>query len=403
MNILLVHRNFPGQFRYLAPQLIKAGHKVAVLTWDENPNPQPLPHVKYKNTLGPMRGIGETYNEYAKLGASAAETAHDLRQRTGEVPDVVFGIINWGETLFLKEVWPEARHLGYAEFMYKTRGADTGFDPEFSRDSFAGRVRILGRRAHLMQAAMQADALMSPTKWQASTFPSELQSKMSVIHDGVDTARIAPKDGVSYRIEDGPMLRQGDEVLTFINRNLEPYRGYHILMRALPKIMAARPEAHVVMVGGEGSGYGPVPAKDKSWKQFMHEEVGDKIDMSRLHYTGRVPYEDLLDILRIGRVHAYLSYPFVLSWSMMEAMSLGCYVVGSKTPPVEELIEDGVTGRLVDFFDVDAWADTLIEALANPDAQAPIRSAARQHIVDTYDLKTRCLPRLIDFVENAGR
>ena len=402
MRILLVHRNFPGQFRYLAPQLIKAGHKVAVLTWEENPNPQPLPHVKYANSLGPMRGVGDTYAEYAKLGASAAKTAWDLRQRTGEVPDVVFGIINWGETLFLREVWPEARHLGYAEFMYQTRGADTGFDPEFSRSDFAGRVRTIGRRAHLMQAALQADALMSPTAWQASTFPPELRSKISVIHDGVDTARIAPAPAASFRVPDGPLLRMGDEVLTFVNRNLEPYRGYHILMRALPKIMEARPELHVVMVGGEQPGYGPIPSADKSWKQFMHEEIGDRIDMKRLHYTGRIPYEQLLDLLRVGRAHAYLTYPFVLSWSMMEAMSLGCLVVGSRTPPVEELIEDGVTGKLVDFFDVDGWADTLIEVLANPDKYQPLRAAARQHIVDNYDLRTRCLPRLMDFVENAG-
>lgn len=402
MRILLVHRNFPGQFRYLAPALIKAGHKVGVLTWEENPNPQPLPHVTYKNTLGPMRGIGDTYNEYAKLGASAAQAAWDLRQRTGEVPDVVFGIINWGETLYLREVWPEARHLGYAEFMYQPRGADTGFDPEFSRNDFAGRVRIIGRRAHLMQAALQADALMSPTAWQASTFPPELRSKISVIHDGVDTDRIAPAPA-SFRVPDGPILRTGDEVLTFVNRNLEPYRGYHILMRALPRIMRERPELHVVMVGGEAAGYGPVPAKDKSWKQYMHEEVGDQLDLSRIHYTGRIPYDDLLSLLRVGRAHAYLTYPFVLSWSMMEAMSLGCMVVGSRTAPVEELIEDGVTGRLVDFFDVDGWADTLIDVLANPEKHAPMRAAARQHIVDTYDLKTRCLPRLIDFVENAGR
>jgi glycosyltransferase involved in cell wall biosynthesis len=336
---------------------------------------------------------------------SAAQTWHSLKvcdRSHGRVDPKCVGIITWGETLFLKEVYPEARHLGYAEFMYQTRGADTGFDPEFSRDDFVGRVRVLGRRALLMQAALQADALMSPTRWQASTFPAELQSKMSVIHDGVDTVKIAPKEGVSFRVPNGPILRQGDEVLTFVNRNLEPYRGYHILMRALPKIMKARPDCHVVMVGGEQAGYGPVPSADKSWKQFMHEEVGDKIDPRRLHYTGRVPYEDLLNLLRIGTAHAYLTYPFVLSWSMMEAMSLGCLVVGSKTSPVEELIEHGKTGLLVDFFDVDAWAEQLIEVLRAPQDYAHLRQAARQHIVDTYDLRSQCLPQLMNFVETAG-
>ena len=244
------------------------------------------------------------------------------------MPDVVFGSINWGETLFLREVWPEARHLGYAEFLYATRGLDTGFDPEFSQPRLAGRIRTLARRAHLMMAAMDADALLSPTRWQASTFPAELQSKLSVIHDGVDTARIAPDPAATYQVPGGPLLKAGDEVLTFVNRNLEPYRGYHTLMRALPAVMAARPDCQVVLVGEHGTGYGPGPGKGKSWKQVFLDEVKDRLDTSRLHYVGRVPYDDLLNVLRVGRAHAYLSYPFVLSWSMLEAMSLGCVVVG---------------------------------------------------------------------------
>ena len=401
MRILLVHRNFPGQFRYLAPALRRAGHKVAVLTWEKNPNPQPLPHVTYSYEMGPTRELAATYRENAHNGAAAARTARMVREKSGEVPDVVFGIINWGETLFLREVWPEARHLGYAEFLYATSGLDTGFDPEFSRDSFDSRLRILSRKAHLLQAAVEADALMAPTAWQASTFPPEIRQKMSVIFDGVETGRIAPAEGATYQVPGGPLLRQGDEVITFCNRVLEPYRGFHILMRALPKVLAARPNAQVVLVGGETGGYGPQPA-GTTWKQAMLDEVGERLDLSRVHFVGRIPYADLLDLIRVGRAHVYLTYPFVLSWSMMEAMSLGAYVIASRTPPVEEMIEDGVTGRLVDFFDVDAWAEALIEAMANPEAQAPIRAAARAHIVENYDLKTVCLPRLMRFVETAG-
>ena len=402
MRILLVHRNFPGQFRYLAPALIKAGHKVAVLTWDQNPNPQPLPHVKYPYEQGETAGLTGTFAQSVANGAAAAKTAQALRDRTGEVPDVVFGIINWGETLFLREVWPEARHLGYAEFLYSSRGLDTGFDPEFSRVDFAAWLRVTARKAHLIQAAVQADALMAPTRWQASTFPPEIRAKMRVIHDGVDTARIAPDPSATFQVPDGPLLRAGDEVITFVNRNLEPYRGFHILMRALPRVLRERPEARVVMVGGEGRGYGPVPARDRSWKDVMLEQAGADLDLSRIHFTGRIAYADLLNLIRVGRVHAYLTYPFVLSWSMLEAMSLGAYIVGSATPPVQEVLTDGVTGRLVDFFDVEGWADALIEGLADPASQGPIRAAARQHIVDRYDLQSVCLPELIDFVETAG-
>ena len=336
MRILLVHRNFPGQFRYLAPALIRAGHTVGVLTWDQNKNPRPLPTALYRHEMGATKGLTGFTRDNVVNGAAAARAAWALKQK-GDAPDVVFGSINWGETLFLREVWPEARHLGYAEFCYKTRGLDTGFDPEFRRFSLESDMRTISRTSHLILAGTRADALVSPTRWQKQSFPPELQQKISVIHDGVDTARIAPDATASYQIPGGPLVRMGDEVLTFVNRNLEPYRGYHILMRALPKIMAARPGLQVVMVGAHGSGYGPSPAGGKSWKQVMLDEVGSKLDLSRLHFTGRIPYDDLLNVMRVSRAHVYMSYPFVLSWSMREAMSLGCLLVASDTAPDRHL------------------------------------------------------------------
>ncbi len=407
MRILLVHRNFPGQFRHLAPALRRAGHAVAALTWNGNPNPQPLPHIAYAHQMAPTSGLTGTFDAMAANGAAAAEAAEAHRRRTGEAPDVILGSINWGETLFLREVWPEARHLGYAEFLYATRGLDTFFDPEFApRDAtadFAARLRVTARRAHLIQAAVQADALVAPTEWQASTFPPEIRAKMAVIHDGVDTGRVAPDPTATFQVPDGPLLRAGDEVITFVNRNLEPYRGFHTFMRALPRVLRARPAAQVVLVGDTGRGYGPLPAPGRAWKDVLLEEVGADLDLSRLHFTGRIPYADLLDVIRVGRVHAYLTYPFVLSWSLLEAMSLGACVLASDTPPVREVIVDGVTGRLIDFFDADAWADALIDALADPRRQAPLRRAARAHVVDRYDLRTRCLPRLLDFISQEGR
>ena len=402
MRILLVHRNFPGQFRYLAPALARAGHKVGVLTWEKNQNPRVLPTAVYRHEITKTRGLAGFYTDHVEAGAAVARAAHALALK-GDAPDVVLGSINWGETLFLREVWPKARHLGYAEFLYDTKGRDTGFDPEFSRSGIEADIRTIARTGHLVLAATRADALLSPTRWQASTFPAELQPKISVIHDGVDTARIAPDPAASYQVPGGPLLRTGDEVLTFVNRNLEPYRGYHILMRTLPKVMAARPNLQVVMVGAHGAGYGPAPAGGKGWKDVFLDEVRDRVDLSRIHYVGRIPYPDLLNVLRVGRAHAYLSYPFVLSWSMLEAMSLGCVVVGSDTPPVAEAIADGITGHLVDFFDTEAWADKLTEVLSDPAAQAPIKTAARQHIIDTYDLQTVCLPGLMGFVEGRTR
>lgn len=393
MRILLVHRNFPGQFRNLAPALVKAGHKVSALTWTGNANSTKIPTAKYEHDMKFPGGLSGFYQDYSALGANAARVARDSAI-IGFSPDVVLGSINWGETLFLKEVWPKAHHIGYAEFYYATKGTDNGFDTEFNTPDFNKNLRTLARNAHLLMGASNADTLIAPTHWQASTFPADVQGKMHVIHDGIATNTATPKDDASYQVKDGPLLTRQDEVLTFVNRNLEPYRGYHILMRALPALMAERPNLQIVMVGGDGKGYGGAHSSGTSWKELILNEVRDRIDLNRLHFVGRVPYPQLLNILRIGRAHVYMTYPFVLSWSMLEAMSLGCVVIGSNTAPVAEMIEDGVTGHLVDFFDQQGWVDKILHCLEDPDAQAGIRSAARQHIVQNYDFDTVCFPQL---------
>jgi glycosyltransferase involved in cell wall biosynthesis len=178
-------------------------------------------------------------------------------------------------------------------------------------------------------------------------------------------------------------------VLTFVSRNLEPYRGYHIFMRALPEVLRARPNAHVVIVGGQEVGYGPLHPSRKPWKQIFFDEVKDRLDLKRVHFVGSIPYASFVNLMSVTRVHVYLTYPFVLSWSMLEAMSAGALVVGSATPPVEEIIQHGSNG--------------LIEALAEPDKFAPLRQAARRTIEQGYDLKAKCLPRMLEFVENLER
>ncbi len=221
-----------------------------------------------------------------------------------------------------------------------------------------------------------------------------------MIHDGIDTDRVRPGDNATVQLPGTTLrFRKGDEIITFVNRNLEPYRGYHIFMRALPAVLAARPNAQVVIVGADDVSYGAKPPPGKTWKGIFLDEVKDRLDMSRVHFVGQVPYATFVDLMRVARVHAYLTYPFVLSWSMLEAMSAGALVIGSRTPPVEEVIEDGVNGQLVDFFDVKVWSATLIEALAEPGRFEGMRTAARQTVIDRYDLRSVCLPRMIDFVE----
>jgi glycosyltransferase involved in cell wall biosynthesis len=406
MRILFVHQNFPGQFIHLAPALARRGHEVWALTDEVNKRPTTVRTARYgfkKPTIDERTPrLARTFAEHAARGEVAARAAQELRDKHSFKPDVVFGHIGWGEHLFLKEIWPEAHHILYAELFYKTRGLDTGFDREHQRDDLWQRIWITSRQAHLMMAMHNVDQAVAPTRWQADSFPDCLRSRISVVHDGIDTEKLKPDAAAAATLPSGLRLKAGDEVLTFVNRNLEPYRGYHTFMRALPAVMAARPSAQVVIVGGDGVSYGAKPPQGGSWKQIYLDAVKEKLDLSRVHFVGNVPYPLFVDLMKVTRVHAYLTYPFVLSWSMLEAMSAGALVVGSSTPPVMELIRDGENGRLVDFFDVPGWSRALIEGLADPARFMPLREAARRTIVDGYDLQTRCLPQMISLVERRG-
>lgn len=406
MKILFLHQNFPGQFLHLAPELARRGHDCLALTDPANKRQSPIPVLRYRHEAEPVdpaaTRLGRNYTTMSDRGVNVARACQQLRDRRGYVPDVIFGHSGWGETLFVKDVWPEVKLLVYAEYYYRGTGADVGFDPEFQVRSFDQQMIAQGRAAHLGQALVHADAGLAPTEWQASTFPPVLRGMLTVIHDGVDTDRLCPDPSAQVTLPDGTELRSGDEVLTFINRNLEPYRGYHTFMRALPAVMAARPAARVVIVGGDGASYGPPPTDAPSWKQKFLTEVEGRIDPSRLHFTGKLPYGTYTALMQVARVHAYLTYPFVLSWSMVEAMSMGVHVVASDTAPVTEVIRDGENGTLVDFFDVAGWSRALTTALAEPARFDPLRRAARQTAVDRYDLRARCLPRLVDWVEGFG-
>lgn len=406
MKILLVHQNFPGQFLHLAPALKARGHEVTALTDIRNQRATDIPTLRYRHDGAKVEAaqarLGRNFITQSDRGVTVARACLRLRNETGYVPDVIFGHSGWGETLFLKEVWPEARLIVYAEFYYRGRGADVGFDPEAGDAGFDQVMIAQGRAAHLGQSLLHADAGVAPTEWQASTYPPALRRMIEVIFDGVDSDKVTPDPAAMVELPGGHVLRAGDEVLTFVNRNLEPYRGYHTFIRALPEVLAARPAAQVVIVGGDEVSYGPAPRDGRRWKDIYLDEVRGRIDASRVHFLGKVPYGTFLSLMQVSRAHAYLTYPFVLSWSMVEAMSAGALVIGSDTAPVREVIRHGQNGLLVDFFDVAAWSQTLITALAEPERFAPLRAAARQTVLDRYDLRRICLPRMIEMVERQG-
>ena len=406
MKLLFVHQNFPGQFLHLAPEMQRLGHDVRALTDATNSKTADVPILRYSHKaqdLDPKATrLGRTFTQMSDRGVSVARFAQRMRAQ-GYVPDVIYGHSGWGETLFLKEVWPEARLLVFAEFYYHGVGQDVGFDPEFQVQGFDQVMIAQSRAAYLAQSLVHADAAISPTEWQASTHPPALRRQIEVIFDGVDCDRLAPNPHARFTLPDGRVLAPGEEVLTFVNRNLEPYRGCHIFLRALPGVLAARPQAQVVIVGEDGVSYGSAPKDGGSWKDFILAEIKDRVDLSRIHFVGKLPYDRFVALIHVSRVHAYLTYPFVLSWSMVEAMAAGTLVVGSDTAPVAEVIKDGVNGKLVGFFDVQAWSDTLTDALARPEAYQDMRDAARQTVRERYDLRSVCLPRQVEFLTRLSR
>lgn len=415
MNILFIHQNFPGQFKFLAPELAQQGHRVLALTMQktEAPHWQGVELVSYQATRGNSKDAHPWISDFESKvirGEACFRAALKLKE-SGFIPDVIVAHSGWGESLFLKEVWPQTRLGLYGEFYYQVSGADTGFDLEFTaRDTQAEACRLRLKNLNNLLHFETADAALSPTHWQASTFPESFRSKITVVHDGIDTQTLVPNEEVGMQIKSRNgaelQLSRQDEVITFVNRNLEPYRGYHIFMRSLPELLKLRPNARVLILGGNDVSYGIRPDKAKyghsNWKDVFIDEVRGQIsdaDWSRVHFLGHVPYTQFVALLQLSRVHVYLTYPFVLSWSVLEAMSVGCAIVASNTQPLREAIEHDQTGRLVDFFDVDGLTNAVCELLDDPVTRQRLGRNARAFAQSHYDLHTICLPKQLVWVD----
>ena len=405
MRILFVHQNFPAQYLHIAPALARvSGNEVVALTMGNGsvPGVRSVRHQVGKNSTPGVHPLAGGFESKVIRGESAALAALSLKAE-GFTPDVICGHPGWGETLFLKDVWPKAQLLSFVEFVYRAEGADVGFDPEFPINDM-GKLQVRAKNASVYMSLADSDWLVAPTAWQAEQIPTPFRERLSVIHDGIDTDAVKPNPDARVKLgRDGLELRLGDEVVTFVNRNLEPYRGYHMFMRALPEILRRRPKARVILVGGNGVSYGNALPEGQSYREKYLSEVKEALDMSRVHFVGAVPYPVFLNLLQISAAHVYLTYPFVLSWSMLEAMSAGCIVIGSSTAPVKEVIRDGENGILVDFLSPTEIASAVIEVLAHSHTHAPLRQAARQTAVTRYDLKHVCLPRHISLINALAR
>lgn len=433
MKALFIHQNFPGQFLYLARFLREqAGHEVYALGEGAN--------IKKRGTLPGITtigyptpaGSGEHTHHYLKSteaavrrGQQVARTLFKLK-RKGFVPDVISVHPGWGEGLFLRDVYPDTPIAMYCEFYYRAKEGDCTFDPEFPSafdDFFAMRIRNSPQDISLLEA----DAFISPTVWQASRYPKLIRERITVLHDGVNidfmtpdpadslTLRSLPEVGESRVVvdeagdrpeQDGGApdpgavvsLSREDKVISYVARNLEPHRGFHVFMRSLPEIQRLHPDVHVLIVGGDEVSYSQQLPYGESYKQKMTAELAGCLDFTRIHFLGRVSYKSLRTIFRITSAHIYLTYPFVLSWSVLEAMACEALVIGSATPPVQEVLTDGENGLLTDFFDTGKLARRVDAVLNNQKALTPLRQRARAFVEEHFPLRL-CLRKQADALE----
>ncbi len=418
MRVLFLHPNFPAQFRHVAAVLGKdPNNQIIFGTKNENPD-WVIPGVR-KVLFTPGRDPYPGTHHYIRplesaviYGQAVFRMADQLKSE-GFIPDLIYGHSGWGPTLFIKDVFPDSQLMCYFEWFYNARGADSDFDPaEPLQIDDIPRIRM--KNASILTDLYSCDWGLSPTYWQKSQFPPEFHNKISVLHDGVDTEFFKPNPGAKLVLPNLD-LSGVDEIVTYVSRGLEPYRGFPEFMESIAYLLERRPNCHVVIVASDRVCYGKSLDNGKTYKQLMLEKI--PLDMSRVHFVGTLPYGLYLKVIQASSVHVYLTRPFVLSWSMIESMSTGCLVVGSATPPIQEVIQDGYNGLLADFFAPKQIADRIEEVLKHPNRMAQIRANARQTVLERYSHTTllhqhiqimtqvanRFLPPVIDTLGGAAQ
>lgn len=400
MKFLFVHQNMPGQYRELVQWLASQGtHEIYFITQRKNaPSIDGVTTVKYRPHRVPTKdayGLSKVWEAAAGAGFGAANAAKDLQASTGFKPDIIIGHVGWGELTFFKQLWDDVPIIGFFEYYYNMTGGSVGFDPNEVITEHAPYL-MHARNSVPLSNIETVDQGHCPTYWQRDRFPKSFHDRVYVCHDGIRTDKLKPNRKIALGLGRlGRDITRDDEIITYVARNLEKTRGFHTMMRALPRILKERPTARILIVGGNDVSYGGKSEKPGGLRAEMEQEVGDQLDWQRVHFLGQIPYADYQKMIQVSRCHIYLTMPFVLSWSLLESMSMGAVIVASDVAPVREAITDGETGMLVDFFDHEALADKVIDVLARPKDYAHIGEAARDHVVKTYDFLTVCLPEHI--------
>ncbi len=397
MKILFLHREFPGHFKYIAPIFAKLPNTtVMFITSDEYNNQyQDVNKFQYKKpqvTTNQYPFIN-TFEESVLHGQEAAKIAMMMKQN-GLIPDIIFAH-SWGNSMFMKDIFPNVPLLCYFEWFENADGAEVGFDGNPVDEG--RRAQIRGVNVHRLIDLCACDAGISPTHWQKQQFPKEFHDKISVIHDGIDTDMCCPNPDAKFLIKDKNIeFTAKDEVITYATRGMEPMRGFPQFMEAVEKLQKKRPNAHFI-IGGNDKVFYADKLSNQTYKEYMLSKLD--LDMSRVHFVGGLNFLDYLSLLQVSSVHVYSTMPFVLSWSILEAMSAGCCIVASNTSPVAEVMKDKYNGLLFDFFNVNQLVEKIEYALDNKEEMKTIRKNARESAIEGYDFK-KTIPLQIQLVNS---
>lgn len=394
MKILFLHRNFPAQFRHLATHLAKDKNNQVVFLTNRKDSPS-LPGIT-KVLYGLHREVKPETHHYLRFteeailhGQGALRSAIALRRR-GFIPDVIIGH-SWGPVSFMREVFPESKLIAHIEWFYNAKNSDIDFVSTPQIDTLA-KTRY--KNSHLLVDLYTCDRAITPTSWQLQQIPEEFHKKIEVVHEGIDTNFFKPDENAIFEINGRKFTRQ-DEIITYATRGMEPYRGFPQFMEAVSTIQKQRPNCHIIIAGEDRVCYGAKLPEGQTFKKLMLEKYD--YEMERLHFAGSLPYIQYLRLLQITSAHVYLTYPFVLSWSMLEAMACGAAVLGSVTPPVLEVIKNEYNGLLFDFFKPDEIVEKINFVLDNRDKLSHLGINARKTIVDNYEL-SKMLSKQIEVI-----
>ena len=404
MRLLLIHQNFPGQFRQLAPHLEKRGHEVVAVASHQRPIALKGRVLRYEEPEG-LKGVPlgtQIWHEGLERAGRVARFAEQLQQE-GWQPDLILAHTGWGETLGLQEVWPTVPQILWPELWVRPEHGGHGIDPLKPPADLGSCLEQLGRNALTRTALAAASSWILPTRHQAESLPPEFRDqRLHVIHEGIDTRLAHPNPDVNFEVRNVAIDRSVPTI-TFVNRNLERLRGFDLFMRSLPLIQQHHPKVRVLIVGDNEAGYGGGHGDGLPLRHRMLQELNGQLDLDRIHFLGRVPHPVLMALLQASWVHVYLSYPFVLGWSLLEAMACGCCIVGSQGMPVEEAIQHNVEGRLIPMEQPDVLAKEVLQLLASPDSRARFGAAARRRSL-LYDqrLTLAAMTELIEAQASSG-